>query len=390
MIRIKRAYEPVERRDGQRILVERLWPRGMTKDALAADAWMRDVAPSTALRKWFDHRVERWEEFQRRYRDELDANPSAWKPLLEASEHGTVTLLYSAHDTLHNGALVLRDHLLERAAPRARRTSKAVRTRRAATTPRRGHPVNKSSKKDAAKREILRRPHKDDFHEQREHEQEQTGVLRSVSHSIGPTRGRRGAPKPVRVAPKVSRKIAVVTDLSLSSRRAVDLAAELSLRLRAELVVVHCVEATVPPYPVPFTPNLRTLTAAAREALDTEVKRVREVVPAAHKKLLEGCGAEPITAFLEDGEVVLLVLGTTDATGRGLLDGVAEKVAESSRVPVLIVRAKTVWLGGIPTLDEACSAAGAAALAHHRGSAQRHVAAIPSGKRHVVSAAGAT
>lgn len=71
MIQIKRTYDPPARGDGRRILVERLWPRGMTKERLAADAWLKEVAPSTKLRKWFDHRVERWAEFQRRYRREL-------------------------------------------------------------------------------------------------------------------------------------------------------------------------------------------------------------------------------------------------------------------------------------------------------------------------------
>jgi uncharacterized protein YeaO (DUF488 family) len=114
MVRIKRTYEPPTRGDGLRILVERLWPRGMKKEALAADAWMKDVAPSTELRKWFDHRPERWEEFRRRYRDELNANPSAWNPILDASRRRTVTLLYSAHDTRHNGAVVLRAYLMRR------------------------------------------------------------------------------------------------------------------------------------------------------------------------------------------------------------------------------------------------------------------------------------
>jgi uncharacterized protein YeaO (DUF488 family) len=113
MLQIKRTYDRAARADGKRILVERLWPRGMKKEALAADAWMKAVAPSTELRKWFDHRVERWPEFRRRYRKELKANPSAWEPILDAERHGTVTLLYSAHDLLHNGAVVLRDHLVE-------------------------------------------------------------------------------------------------------------------------------------------------------------------------------------------------------------------------------------------------------------------------------------
>ena len=121
MIRIKRTYEPAAQADGQRILVERLWPRGMKKEALHADAWLKEVAPSTQLRQWFGHKVERWEEFRRRYQRELNANPEAWKPLLEASKRGTVTLLYSAHDVDHNGAIVLREYLTERSRPRASR-----------------------------------------------------------------------------------------------------------------------------------------------------------------------------------------------------------------------------------------------------------------------------
>lgn len=125
MIRIKRTYEPPARGDGRRILVERLWPRGMKKDALDADAWLKEVAPSTELRKWFDHRLERWEEFRRRYRRELGANKAAWEPILDAERRGTVTLLYSAHDVLHNGAVVLRDYLMKRQAGRSRRWAKS-------------------------------------------------------------------------------------------------------------------------------------------------------------------------------------------------------------------------------------------------------------------------
>lgn len=122
MIQIKRVYDPPVRSDGRRVLVERLWPRGMKKVAVAADAWLKDVAPSTELRKWFGHRPERWEEFRRRYERELDENPGAWKPLIEASADGNVTLLYSAHDPNRNGALVLRDYLRRRRrARRARR-----------------------------------------------------------------------------------------------------------------------------------------------------------------------------------------------------------------------------------------------------------------------------
>ena len=118
MLRIKRTYDPPARGDGRRILVERLWPRGMKKEAVAADAWMKDVAPSTELRQWFDHRVERWEEFRRRYRRELNAKPGAWAPILDAERRQTVTLLYSAHDVLHNGAAVLRDYLARRSLRR--------------------------------------------------------------------------------------------------------------------------------------------------------------------------------------------------------------------------------------------------------------------------------
>jgi uncharacterized protein YeaO (DUF488 family) len=121
MIRIKRVYEPVGPGDGRRILVERLWPRGMRKEALDADAWLKDVAPSTSLRKWFGHRVERWDEFRRRYRKELSANRDSWSPILAASRRGRVTLLYSAHDREHNGAVVLRQYLIERGRARAPR-----------------------------------------------------------------------------------------------------------------------------------------------------------------------------------------------------------------------------------------------------------------------------
>jgi uncharacterized protein YeaO (DUF488 family) len=127
MIQIKRVYNPPERGDGERFLVERLWPRGMKKEALDADAWLKEVAPSTELRKWFGHRDERWEEFRRRYRHELRANPDGWRPILVASKRGPVTLLYSAHDTEHNGALVLRDYLADRKKKRPARNAAAKR-----------------------------------------------------------------------------------------------------------------------------------------------------------------------------------------------------------------------------------------------------------------------
>lgn len=120
MIRIKRTYEPRARGDGQRLLVERLWPRGMKKEALRADAWLKEVAPSTQLRQWFGHRPERWREFRRRYGKELAANPDAWAPILDASRRRTVTLLYSARDIEHNGAVVLREFLAKREARHSR------------------------------------------------------------------------------------------------------------------------------------------------------------------------------------------------------------------------------------------------------------------------------
>jgi uncharacterized protein YeaO (DUF488 family) len=144
MIRIKRVYERPQRGDGRRILVERLWPRGMKKDSLSADTWMKEVAPSTELRKWFDHRVERWPEFQRRYRQELRANRSAAELILDASTRGPVTLLYSAHDTVHNGAVVLRDYLATRAARRRRRRGRIGATRAASRTTRRKSSAKKS------------------------------------------------------------------------------------------------------------------------------------------------------------------------------------------------------------------------------------------------------
>ncbi len=108
---IKRAYDPPAASDGKRLLVERLWPRGITKEALKADAWLRDVAPSTELRKWFSHDPEKWAEFQRRYRAELDAHPEAWEEILAAAREGRVTLLFSSRDTEHNNVVALRDYL---------------------------------------------------------------------------------------------------------------------------------------------------------------------------------------------------------------------------------------------------------------------------------------
>ena len=108
MIRIKRVYEPAAKQDGLRVLVDRLWPRGMTKEAAKADVWMKDVAPSAALRKWFGHEPEKWAAFQKRYRAELADKKAMIAELKKMEkEHGTLTLLYGAKDEEHNQAVVL-------------------------------------------------------------------------------------------------------------------------------------------------------------------------------------------------------------------------------------------------------------------------------------------
>ena len=111
MIKTKRVYETPEPSDGKRFLVDRLWPRGLNKDQLKMDSWLKDVAPSDNLRKWFGHDREKWEEFQRRYRAELENRPEVWKVILEAEETGNVTLIYSARDEQHNNAVVLKGYL---------------------------------------------------------------------------------------------------------------------------------------------------------------------------------------------------------------------------------------------------------------------------------------
>jgi len=116
MIQLKRVYDPVDSHDGKRFLVERLWPRGIKKENLVMDGWLKDVAPSDDLRHWFSHDPAKWEEFIQRYTTELDKNPAACAPLLDTAQQGNVTLLYSAHDQDHNNALVLMNYLNERIA----------------------------------------------------------------------------------------------------------------------------------------------------------------------------------------------------------------------------------------------------------------------------------
>lgn len=115
MIQIKRVYDPPAKGDGERFLVERLWPRGMKKEALHMVAWCKNTAPSAELRRWFGHDPAKWKEFQRRYQAELADDRAAWQPLLDAAKQGNITLLYSAHDTEHNNAVVLKSYLEERA-----------------------------------------------------------------------------------------------------------------------------------------------------------------------------------------------------------------------------------------------------------------------------------
>jgi uncharacterized protein YeaO (DUF488 family) len=113
-VRLKRAYEPVEAGDGTRVLVDRLWPRGVSKADAALDEWMKDIAPSTELRKWFGHDPARWVEFCRRYREELHDKRKLLRHLRSLARNGPVTLVYSAHDEAHNDAVVLKDVLLDR------------------------------------------------------------------------------------------------------------------------------------------------------------------------------------------------------------------------------------------------------------------------------------
>ena len=109
-IQIKRVYEKPDVKDGFRILVDRLWPRGLTKEKAAVDLWLKEIAPSTELRKWFAHDPEKWKEFQKKYLKELKENTEAVDTLKEHLKKGTITLLYGAKDEAHNEAEVLKDY----------------------------------------------------------------------------------------------------------------------------------------------------------------------------------------------------------------------------------------------------------------------------------------
>ncbi len=111
MITVKRVYTPVSPADGTRFLVERLWPRGVSTQKLRVEAWLKNVGPSTDLRKWFKHDPDKWDEFRNRYHQELDSNSRAWHPIVSAARRGPVTLVYSSHDTEHNNAVALQEYL---------------------------------------------------------------------------------------------------------------------------------------------------------------------------------------------------------------------------------------------------------------------------------------
>jgi uncharacterized protein YeaO (DUF488 family) len=113
-VQLKRAYERPARGDGTRILIDRLWPRGVKEEPAGIDEWFKDVAPTTALRQWFGHDPARWQEFRRRYAGEVSQNPDRLSKLRALARQGPITLVYSAHDDIHNDAVVLRQLLLGR------------------------------------------------------------------------------------------------------------------------------------------------------------------------------------------------------------------------------------------------------------------------------------
>lgn len=112
-IQIKRVYEEPSDRDGNRILIDRLWPRGLTKENAKVDVWLKEIAPSTELRQWFNHDENKWAEFTKRYRGELRENPVV-KTLIDEIKKGKVTLVYGAKDEKHNNAVALREYLLSK------------------------------------------------------------------------------------------------------------------------------------------------------------------------------------------------------------------------------------------------------------------------------------
>jgi len=124
MIKLKRVYEAAASSDGSRVLVERLWPRGVRKANLRIDAWLKEIGPSNDLRRWFAHDSKKWDVFRERYFAELDSTPKVWKGLVQAARRGPITLIYSSRDPEHNNAVALKDYLqtkMKRAKNPARR-----------------------------------------------------------------------------------------------------------------------------------------------------------------------------------------------------------------------------------------------------------------------------
>ena len=116
MMILKRIYAPLSPQDGRRLLVDRLWPRGIKKESAHVDAWLKEIAPSRELRTWYAHDPSRWDEFQRRYALELDQKPEIWQPILTSQADGRVTLLCAARDVEHSNAAALKSYLEKRLA----------------------------------------------------------------------------------------------------------------------------------------------------------------------------------------------------------------------------------------------------------------------------------
>jgi uncharacterized protein YeaO (DUF488 family) len=131
-IQLKRAYEEPSETDGTRILIDRLWPRGLTKEKAKIDLWLKDIAPSTELRKWFGHDISKWDEFKNRYNNELENNTASVSQLREHIEKGKVTLVYGAKDKEHNDAVVLAEYLVA-GAKFGRATTTLVESQRVTT-----------------------------------------------------------------------------------------------------------------------------------------------------------------------------------------------------------------------------------------------------------------
>jgi uncharacterized protein YeaO (DUF488 family) len=133
---LKRVYQPASPADGARYLVERLWPRGIRRASLKLDAWLKDVAPSDGLRRWFSHDPEKWMEFRRKYFSELRNHQEAWGEILRTARQRKVTLLFSSHDTQHNNAVALKEFLEARSTEKS--AGRPQKARQQARHPRRG------------------------------------------------------------------------------------------------------------------------------------------------------------------------------------------------------------------------------------------------------------